>query len=100
MKELNVTEDQVSEWAFNGATTRTIATLCGEDEHTIDRRFGALIAKKRAERRYRLAEAQTRLAIEDGDKTMLIWVGKNELAQSDQPPDDADAEPELASKEG
>ena len=40
--------------------------------------------KKRVEQRQQLREAQWQSAIDDKNPIMLIWLGKNELGQTDK----------------
>lgn len=58
---------------------------------TIKYNFSDLIAKGRSETKQSLRRAQIALALK-GNATMLIWLGKNMLGQSDSPMDnDANA---------
>jgi DNA-binding NarL/FixJ family response regulator len=74
---------KVKEYAFQGCHTRTIATLMGVDEHTITNHFSGVLAKKRAERKSWLRQQQNK-AMGEGDRTMLVFLGKNELDQADK----------------
>ena len=85
-KKRKFTKDQkkrIEEAAFTGCHLETIAILTDIPETTLKRRFGPIIAKKRAERRDELRKAQNRLA-SDGNPTMLIFLGKNDLQQVDK----------------
>lgn len=90
----NIDETKVADLAFKGASNREIAAMLGVDEGTIRNRCSAILTKRRAERRIALKSAQFAAAL-DGNPTMLIWLGKNELDQTDKPasteppPDDA-----------
>jgi hypothetical protein len=46
--------------------------------------FRDIIQKNKLETNQRLRRAQLKLAL-NGDRSMLIWLGKNILGQSDQP---------------
>ena len=76
-------EGKIANLAFEGANNNQIATLVGCDEGTIRGRFSDLVAKKRAERKLELRKFQWKAASQ-GNVTMLIWLGKQELDQADQ----------------
>lgn len=80
---LDIDEAMVAELASQGAKNREIADILGLDDKTVANRFSALLDKKRAERRIGIRNAQTAKAL-GGDTAMLIWLGKNELDQSDK----------------
>ncbi len=90
----NIDEERVADLAYKGASNRDIAAVLGCDHKTIASRFSPILEKRRADRRIALKEAQLMAAI-GGNATMLIWLGKNELDQTDKPvsaenpPDDA-----------
>lgn len=68
--------------AFAGGTTQEIADFCEVSRDTIERRFMPLLVKSRARRKLRLRQLQWKAA-EAGDRTMLVWLGKQELGQTD-----------------
>lgn len=78
-----IDEEEVATLAFKGASNNEIAFLLGVDDQTIINRFSKLLSKKRAERRVWLRELQNSKA-GSGDTTMLIWLGKNNLEQTDK----------------
>lgn len=78
-----IDEQEVANLAFKGASNNEIAFLLGVDDQTIINRFSKLLSKKRAERRVWLRELQNSKA-GSGDTTMLIWLGKNNLEQTDK----------------
>ena len=82
-KKLNLDEAKVADLAFGGASDREIAVMLGVDNHTIANRFRKLVDFKRAERRQKIRDLQMRAA-QGGAAAILIWLGKNELGQSDQ----------------
>lgn len=57
--------------------------MVGIPEETLRRRYGELIEKKRAEHRVNVRQAQDDKRVA-ADTTMLIWLGKNDLGQSDK----------------
>jgi DNA-binding CsgD family transcriptional regulator len=100
-KTATLTEAQIEQMAAVGCTDQEIAILAGIDENTLQRSFGALLKKGRSNLRDRLRTAQVRKALghfyekedKDGvmqvytappDNTMLIWLGKQYLGQSDK----------------
>lgn len=100
-KELKVTEELIAQLASVGCTDEEIALMCSIGETTLQRDFGALLKKARSNLRSNLRTAQVRKALghyyekadKDGviqvytappDNTMLIWLGKQYLAQSDK----------------
>lgn len=77
-------EQRIDELAFEGHKTGTIATLMEVDNQTLERNYGQRMTKKRIEGRRELKKAQREKAIVQKDSTMLIWLGKNELEQTDK----------------
>lgn len=78
-----IDEDEVIKYALAGCYDKTIARLTGIPETTLKRRCGVLISKKRAERKYNIREAQDK-AVKAGVPAVLIFLGKNELGQTDR----------------
>lgn len=81
--KLDIDERVVESLARVGATNCEIAAHFMCDEGTIRKRFSELLEKSRADRRIKLREMQWRLA-EKGNLGMLIWLGKQELGQSEK----------------
>jgi hypothetical protein len=69
--------------ASNGCTNEEIATLVGCSCNTIERRFGGTLRKGRASLKMSLRRQQVEIA-KAGNTTMLIWLGKQYLGQSDK----------------
>jgi hypothetical protein len=69
-----------------GCTDSEIARWFGIEESTLKYNFSEIIAKGREQLKQSLRQAQIRLAM-SGNATMLIWLGKNILGQSDNPVD-------------
>ena len=80
---LDIDAVQVRKLARMGASNVDIADFFGCDEGTIRRRFSENLTKGRAERKLALRAWQWRAA-EAGNVAMLIWLGKQELGQSDR----------------
>lgn len=78
-----IDEDELVQLASDGAKNAELAAYFGVDEQTIANRFSKILTKTRSIRRMRLRQTQTRKA-HTGDATMLIWLGKNELDQTDK----------------
>ena len=76
-------EERIAQLAEEGRHTRTIAECLGVDKDTLTRHFGPLIKKRRAIGRAKIGAAQYQAALA-GDHTMLVWLGKNRLDQTDK----------------
>lgn len=73
----------VEAMALLGAPNTDIAAFVGCHEAQIRRRFADVTAKARASRRTKLREKQWELAM-NGNAVMCIWLGKQDLGQSDK----------------
>lgn len=78
----NIDPEQVRLLAGVGCPVEEIAFHLGCDKRTLERRFAALIEKGRADIRSSLRRKQVELAMK-GDRTMLVWLGKQLLGQRD-----------------
>lgn len=78
-----VDEDLVFELAVKGWTNKEIAAECGCSHDTIERNYAAAIKAGHAVRNGKLRAKQVELAL-SGNATMLIWLGKNLLGQSEK----------------
>ncbi|MBU98079.1 MAG: hypothetical protein CL429_03195 [Acidimicrobiaceae bacterium] len=83
-KLLDIDEDEVYRYAMVGMPTTEIALMLGCNEATIRKRFSETLTKAKARINSKLRAKQIQLALQ-GDKTMLVWLGKNMLNQSDSP---------------
>jgi hypothetical protein len=81
-----VFDEDVFKLAAMGCTDSEIARWFGIEESTLKYNFSEIIAKGREQLKQSLRRAQIRLAM-NGNATMLIWLGKNILGQSDNPVD-------------
>ena len=79
-----VFDDDVYKLAAMGCNNREISVWFDCDEDTLKRNFAPILAKGREHLKQTLRQAQIRLAL-SGNATMLIWLGKNLLGQSDNP---------------
>ena len=87
-----VTPDDVYRLSAIGSTDREIARWFDMDENTLRYNFSDIIAKGREDLSQSLRHAQLKLAL-SGNATMLIWLGKNLLQQSDTPYSNDDNKP-------
>ena len=78
-----LTERQVTFLASIGCTDLEIAEAAGVSRSTLQRTFGVQLKEGRASLRTRLRKAQVDSALA-GNTTMLIWLGKQYLAQRDR----------------
>jgi hypothetical protein len=74
---------KIGKLAFAGCKNSEIAFILGCDDETLTNNYSRILDKKRAERKAKLRTAQTFKAMM-GDTTMLIWLGKQELEQTDK----------------
>lgn len=77
-----VDAEKVYKAASYGCTYKEIGDILGVSSDTIKRRFRKEVELGKAHLKQRLRKAQISLALE-GNATMLIWLGKNMLNQSD-----------------
>lgn len=78
-----IDEKIVRAMAFAGSPTTEIGEYLGIPESTIRRRCGEILTKVRARRHTRLRQLQWKAA-KNGSTAMMIWLGKQELGQSDK----------------
>jgi len=83
-----VPPDEVWKLAAMGCTLEEMSDWFQVKPDTLKYNFADYIAKGRAELKRRLRAAQLKVAM-GGNATMLIWLGKNILGQSDSPQDSA-----------
>ena len=79
-----IPEEQVYELSKLHCTSKEMAEFFSVPLSTFTDNFRDIITKGRLETKQRLRAAQLKLAL-NGDRSMLIWLGKNILGQSDQP---------------
>lgn len=81
--KLEIDPIEVEKLAKIGATNTEIADFFGCNETTIRTRFSENLIKGRASMKLRLRQLQWRAA-DNGNITMLIWLGKQELGQTEK----------------
>ena len=74
---------KVEQLASYGCTNTEIAEYFGVNESTIRRSFAEFLTKGRASGKIKLRQLQMKAA-EQGNVTMLIWLGKQVLGQQDK----------------
>lgn len=79
-KLLEIDERKVAKLAEWGWTLREIGSFFGCGAETIRRRFAPAIEKGQAQLKASIRSKQVELAL-SGDRTMLIWLGKQLLDQ-------------------
>lgn len=87
--QIHLTEEQLQkagEYAYNGCQNNTIEGLMDWSDDFINKRpeLSKFLTKKRQERKKDLRKAQTDTAITAKNAVMQIFLGKNELGQSDK----------------
>jgi hypothetical protein len=87
-----VFDEDVYKLAAMGCSNIEIARWFDIDQNTLNYNFNTILAKGREELKHSLRRAQIKLAL-SGNATMLIWLGKNILGQSDNPFDSDDKQP-------
>jgi hypothetical protein len=83
-KQRVVPPDEVWRLAEIGCTDKEIAEWFMIDENTLRYNFSVYMTKGRSALKRRLRSVQITTALQ-GNPTLLIWLGKNYLGQSDNP---------------
>jgi hypothetical protein len=79
-----IAPEEILKLAKLGCSIEEMSDWFGVPSNTIKYNFSDIIAKGRSETKQALRRAQIALALK-GNATMLIWLGKNMLGQSDSP---------------
>lgn len=87
-----VDPDEIVKLAAIGCTDREIAEWVGITESTLRYNFNSELIKGKGQLVQSLRKAQIRTALE-GNATMLVWLGKNILGQTDNPLNSDDKQP-------
>lgn len=80
---VEIDETEVAKLAGYGCSDREIGDFFDVAHTTIKRRFAPILLKARAEMKHKLRKVQIEQAL-NGNVTMLIWLGKQYLDQSDK----------------
>lgn len=83
--KLDISDEDVLNLAKIGCTYEEIALFFKCDKSTIVKRFSHIIKEGHQEMKQSLRRAQLNSAIQKGNVTMQIWLGKQMLGQKDQP---------------
>jgi len=81
-KDISI-EKQVEKLASYGLTNKEIAETLGYDDSTLKRKFEKNLIKGKANLKERLKRKQIAVAMQ-GNVSMLIWLGKQYLDQSEK----------------
>jgi hypothetical protein len=79
----DIDEDQVLALASRFWLNTEIAAFFGVDESTIRKRYSEILTKGREMGKGKLRDQQLKAAL-NGNSTMLVWLGKQYLGQSDK----------------
>ena len=88
-KKYDIDTEQVEKLSGMGCTNIEIASFFGCDESLIRKSYSEFLTKGRQKGKIRLRQLQWKVA-EQGNVSMLIWLGRNMLFQAETPPLDAD----------
>ena len=83
-KKYDIPPEKVEQLARYGCTNTEIAQFYGCDESLIRKSYSEFLTKGRAEGKTNLRKWQYHVA-KKGNVTMLIWLGKQVLGQSENP---------------
>ena len=81
--KIDLPGNKVETLAEYGLSNTDIANFFGVNETTIRVNFSEFLTKGRAKQKYKLRKKQFEVAM-DGNVTMLIWLGKQMLGQSEK----------------
>jgi hypothetical protein len=82
-----INPDEVLSLAKIGASIAEIAAFMGVSYDVIHHNFQKELEQGKASMKLSLRRAQLRSALETGNPSLLIWLGKNMLGQTDQLPE-------------
>ena len=82
-KKHNLDTEKVEQLAGFGCTNTEIASFFGCDESLIRKSYSEFLSKGRDKGKIRLRQLQWRAA-ERGNVSMMIWLGKQVLSQTDK----------------
>jgi DNA-binding CsgD family transcriptional regulator len=82
-KKYDIDPEEVIKLAGYGCSQRDIADFYGCDESLISKNYSSIFTKARAEMKNGLRSKQINVAM-GGNVTMLIWLGKQILGQSEK----------------
>ena len=83
-KKHKIDKKQIEQLASFGCNNREMASFFGCSSDLLEKSYSEFITKGREKGKIRLRQMQWKAA-EKGNVTMLIWLGKQVLGQTDQP---------------
>ena len=83
-KKYDIQPDTLFKLAKYNLTNIEIADIYGCDEALLRKNYSEFLTKGRAELKKRLRQAQYEVAVEGKNVTMLIWLGKQILGQTEK----------------
>ena len=82
--KIELDEELLYKLATIHCTMKEMVDILGVSQDTLKRNFAHIIAKGKSDGKMRLRRKQVEVAM-SGNHTMLIWLGKQMLSQSDSP---------------
>ena len=82
--KIEIDEELLYKLATIHCTMKEMVDILGVSQDTLKRNFAHIIAKGKSDGKMRLRRKQVEVAM-SGNHTMLIWLGKQMLSQSDSP---------------
>ena len=83
-KKYDIDTDMLFKLAKYNLTNIEIADIYGCDEALLRKNYSEFLTKGRGELKKRLRQAQYEVAVDDRNVTMLIWLGKQILGQTEK----------------
>ena len=83
-KKYDIDTDTLFKLAKYNLTNIEIADIYGCDEALLRKNYSEFLTKGRGELKKRLRQAQYEVAVDDKNVTMLIWLGKQILGQTEK----------------
>ena len=83
-KKYDIDTDTLFKLAKYNLTNIEIADIYGCDEALLRKNYSEFLTKGRAELKKRLRQTQYEVAVDDKNVTMLIWLGKQILGQTEK----------------
>ena len=83
-KKYDIDTDTLFKLAKYNLTNIEIADIYGCDEALLRKNYSEFLTKGRGELKKRLRQTQYEVAIDDRNVTMLIWLGKQILGQTEK----------------
>ena len=83
-KKYDIDTDTLFKLAKYNLTNIEIADIYGCDESLLVKNYSEFLTKGRAELKKRLRQTQYEVAVDDKNVTMLIWLGKQILGQTEK----------------